>query len=180
MYSSTKLSSMQDGRFIWCGNSLTKLSKLISEQDLAPGRRTIDTHMIDLDLVTPQGLLSQIRNNPDNAGAEILNQDINVGIHGTVMATLAGGLNHGMAPRANMYLIKAKGQYRYNKKDPRTGQPLGDNPDHNMPYNTAALLVAFNQIRAHIADRISKNPDAKSVINLSWGKFGSRTRRKRY
>jgi subtilisin family serine protease len=94
--------------------------------------------------------------------AIVVSEDITHGWHGTKMATIAAGKQLGIAPNADLYLIKAKGNWA---KDAETAgyQSFG--------YQVTAISEALDQIRLHIQTRLNSDRSAKSVINMSWGKF---------
>jgi hypothetical protein len=83
--------------------------------------------------------------------------------HGTKMATIAGGKAHGIAPNANLYLLKIKGQW--NK-----GSGLPED-EKNGSVQPKALVKTFGVIRNHVRNRLATNANARSVINMSWGKL---------
>lgn len=81
--------------------------------------------------------------------------------HGTKMAIIAGGIINGVAPRANLYLMKIKGQWNN-----------GESPTNmNGRILPRALDTVFDEIRRHVGQRLQANPRAKSVINLSGGEY---------
>jgi len=77
------------------------------------------------------------------------------------MATIAAGKIHGVAPNADLYLVKTKGQIK-DKTNPRILR--------HSPLNYNAALFFLNAVKSHIKTRLAKDKNAKSVINLSWGK----------
>jgi hypothetical protein len=81
--------------------------------------------------------------------------------HGTKMAIIAGGITNGVAPRANLYLMKIKGQWN---------SGISPAPNKNGRILPRALNTVFDEIRRHVGQRRQANPRAKSVINLSGGK----------
>jgi subtilisin family serine protease len=86
--------------------------------------------------------------------------------HGTKMATIAGGKIHGVAPNANLYLLKVKGQW--NKG---SGSDADEKSGSVQP---KALMTTFGVIRDHVRDRLIADAETKSVINMSWGKLSQR------
>ncbi|KAI4941965.1 hypothetical protein J4E91_010515 [Alternaria rosae] len=117
--------------------------------DLRPVGRTVDT------VVTPNTLtLGDL--DPERQGDQIIGN----GEHGTMMATIAAGKIHGVAPNADLYLVKTKGQI----KDKTNPQVL-----RHSPLNYNAALFFLNAVKSHIKARLAKDQNAKSVINLSWG-----------
>ncbi|KAI8942389.1 hypothetical protein NX059_000463 [Plenodomus lindquistii] len=118
--------------------------------NLQAGSRSIRTHTIPNEVAfgrTPSLLARAV---PENIG---------LGDHGTMMAGLAGGRDTGMAPNADLYLIKTKGHYRH-----QTGDRLG-----TTGYTYFGLRDVLNVVRRDIRSRLAANPDAKSVVNMSWG-----------
>lgn len=85
--------------------------------------------------------------------------------HGTKMAAIAGGRINGVAPRANLYLMKIKGHYNNGDK-PRPDR----NPIKSARIFPRALAAVFDEIRRDVLARRLLDPRAKSVINMSWGK----------
>jgi hypothetical protein len=67
---------------------------------------------------------------------------------------------HGVAPNANLHLLKMKGQF--NSGDPGA-------PDKTYALQVQSILSVFNEVRRHVIARLDTDPDAKSVINMSWG-----------
>jgi hypothetical protein len=72
------------------------------------------------------------------------------------MATIAAGVERGIAPKADLCLVKIK------KFDP--------NVSYTLPITTLALAWFIDAVIKDIEDRTSQNPGARSVINMSWGK----------
>jgi hypothetical protein len=75
------------------------------------------------------------------------------------MARLATGRQIGVAPNADLYLIKIKGQYRK-----RNG---GIGTTSFNPLSMRWFLSAFTE---NIEARLPEHPGKKIVINMSWGK----------
>ncbi|KAH8716869.1 peptidase S8/S53 domain-containing protein [Phaeosphaeriaceae sp. PMI808] len=81
--------------------------------------------------------------------------------HGTKMAIIAGGKKHGISPQADLYLLKVTGTFN-----------TGDVPrrkDSAYAIQGPALSRVLAEVRRHIESRLARNPNAKSVINMSWG-----------
>jgi subtilisin family serine protease len=85
--------------------------------------------------------------------------------HGTKMATIAAGKTLGVAPNANLYLMKTKGQWN---RASSTSSPVSD---MTLSLQNRALRRIFAEIREHVRQRLEKSNTAKSVINMSWGKI---------
>jgi subtilisin family serine protease len=96
--------------------------------------------------------------------AAVLDEDVNKGSHGTKMAIIAAGKDSGVAPNANLYLVKAKGSY-LNDAD----GPVDDFRIYPA-YQVGAVRFALNHIRSVIQAKLNANSNEKSVINMSWGK----------
>jgi len=79
------------------------------------------------------------------------------------MAIVAAGRFQGVASNANLHLSKTKGQWNTG-----SGQP---EDDRNVGIRPAALNRIFINLRSHIGRRIADDFNAKSVINMSWGKL---------
>jgi subtilisin family serine protease len=78
-------------------------------QDLAATGRRVDTFVLDNSLTFPPDFMEGIRGLRPNAA--VLDEDVKKGSHGTKMAIIAAGKDIGVAPNANLYLVKAKGSY---------------------------------------------------------------------
>jgi len=76
------------------------------------------------------------------------------------MASLAGGRDHGIAPNADLFLVKAKGAVRKND-----GIGIA-----TTAYNYESINWFLNGVEASIQARVGKDPAAKSVVSLSSGK----------
>jgi hypothetical protein len=83
--------------------------------------------------------------------------------HGTKMAIIAGGKVHGVAPNANLYLLKVKGQW--NKGTSTAAE------ERNGSVQPKALITTLGVIRNHIRNRLATDTNTRSVINMSWGKL---------
>jgi hypothetical protein len=75
------------------------------------------------------------------------------------MARLAAGRNLGVAPNADLYLIKTKGQYT--RKDGRVG---------TTTFNPLSMQHFLNAVTENIEGKLPEQPGDKIVINMSWGK----------
>jgi hypothetical protein len=82
--------------------------------------------------------------------------------HGTKMATIAAGKLDGIAPNANLHLLKIQGLWN-SGETPRK-------PDKSGKIQPMAVLSAFDEVRRHVGARRSADPNTKSVINMSWGR----------
>jgi len=80
------------------------------------------------------------------------------------MATIAAGKQNGIAPKADLFLLKTKGQW--NRPD-STSQPAVT--EKNYAVQPLALLKALNTIRLDVETRLEEDKTAKSVVNLSSG-----------
>lgn len=85
--------------------------------------------------------------------------------HGTLMAVIAAGREHGVAPNADLYLVRTKG--RYNRDSTDETDPGAQ--DRSWPLQAIAVNSALDHVRNDIESRLSANPSAKSVVNMSWG-----------
>jgi hypothetical protein len=79
------------------------------------------------------------------------------------MAIIAAGKSHGIAPNADLYLVKTKNGYQANNSST-------DGAIKTYGLQPLALDWAFNTVKRHIIQRKKENSESKSVINLSWGK----------
>jgi hypothetical protein len=82
--------------------------------------------------------------------------------HGTKIATVAAGRIHGIAPNANLYLLKHEGDWNAGKtphEKIRSGK-----------IQQGAVAEVLDVVRRHIEARLMADSGAKSVINISWGK----------
>lgn len=77
------------------------------------------------------------------------------------MASIAAGKRIGVAPNADLYLLKPKGLYN-------TGA-VGDK-DRDYGYTAQAIDAVLTEIRLDILQRTANDPECKSVINISFGK----------
>jgi hypothetical protein len=83
--------------------------------------------------------------------------------HGTRMAIVAAGKTWGIAPNANLHLLKIRGEWNRGT--------TGILPNEVYATQRKALEVAFDEIQGHVEDRLALDSSAKSVINMSWGKM---------
>ncbi|KAH7073921.1 peptidase S8/S53 domain-containing protein [Paraphoma chrysanthemicola] len=81
--------------------------------------------------------------------------------HGTKMATIAAGKGYGVAPKADLYLLKRNGEWNKGTES--------NKPDENYATQPPALAAVFDTIESHVRSRLRANSRAKSVINMSWG-----------
>jgi hypothetical protein len=77
------------------------------------------------------------------------------------MAALAGGRLNGVAPNADLFLVKTKGQWRNNS---------GRQMNSHHTYDSIRTFLA--KVEDHINSRRDENPQPKFVINWSGGKTG--------
>jgi subtilisin family serine protease len=110
----------------------------------------------------PDGFLEQQQIHRPNAFVETAHIG-GVSGHGTKMATIAAGKIHGVAPNANLYLMKILGQWNLGTSTTR--------PNQNYAVQPKALLKVLDEIQQHVESRLGSNQDAKSVINMSWGMY---------
>ncbi|KNG50433.1 serine protease [Stemphylium lycopersici] len=124
--------------------------------DLLPHGRKIETHFVPNKYTIPPSHLD--RGVPENIRGPAS------GSHGTIMASLAGGLKTGVAPKADLHLFKVKGQYRH--REPSTSISTTHHTELAIGYWTEHIK---NHIEARGASRQKGGPEVKSVINMSWG-----------
>jgi hypothetical protein len=123
----------------------------------------VDTFFVDNDDAFAPNFLEFSARAVNRPNAFLVDAQLGGGTgHGTKMATIAAGKTHGIAPNANLYLLKTKGQWN-------TGKSEGE-ADKNASLQPKALSKVMQKIREHIQDRLDADKDAKSVINMSWGK----------
>lgn len=82
--------------------------------------------------------------------------------HGTGVASAAAGLEYGVAPRANLHLIKGKGSFFNDRGEGQTSHVAAG-------YTHQALERAFGNIQAHYFGQRTNNGVTRAVINFSWG-----------
>jgi hypothetical protein len=75
------------------------------------------------------------------------------------MAAIAGGRLHGVAPNADMFLMKTKTHYHHTYGSGTSSTSL----------TYPALDYSLNVVEQHINDRLAQDPKSKSVINMSFG-----------
>lgn len=80
------------------------------------------------------------------------------------MSVIAAGKTYGIAPNADLFLVKIKNCYLDGLwEDNRLSHTAGVQP--------AALDWVLRRVRDHIEGRLRQDPNTKSVINMSWGEF---------
>ncbi|RYO14266.1 hypothetical protein AA0111_g12041 [Alternaria arborescens] len=123
--------------------------------DLQAGTRSVNT------IVTPNELTSFPVIPYDPAYPDrTMPERIQGGDHGTMMATIAAGVERGISPKADLCLVKTKNTMK-SKFDP--------NVSYTLPITTLALAWFIDAVMKDIVDRTSQDPGARSVINMSWG-----------
>ncbi|RYO44858.1 hypothetical protein AA0116_g13543 [Alternaria tenuissima] len=123
--------------------------------DLQAGTRSVST------IVTPNELTSFPVIPYDPAYPDrTMPKRIQGGDHGTMMATIAAGVERGISPKSDLCLVKTKNTMR-SKFDP--------NVSYTLPITTLALDWFIDAVIKDIKDRTSQDPGARSVINMSWG-----------
>lgn len=80
------------------------------------------------------------------------------------MASIAGGKIDGIAPKANLYLFKIQGHWNKNKQPPEKPEP-----DILAKIQPMPLMPVFDRLRMHVAKRLEKDKNTRSVIDMSWG-----------
>ena len=80
--------------------------------------------------------------------------------HGTMVASMAGGKQFGVASKANLHLVKATNSFLGRDEN---GQPIIETP----LYNDLSISFCFLNILHDIA---AKRIEGKAVINMSIGK----------
>ena len=79
------------------------------------------------------------------------------------MASLAAGIDTGVSPKADLFLVKVKGQYKHS---------FGDG-ESTTQHSEASVRYWSRYVRDHIstrkAARQAGEPEVRSVINMSWG-----------
>ncbi|KAF2789529.1 subtilisin-like protein, partial [Melanomma pulvis-pyrius CBS 109.77] len=162
------------------GTSLETFDKFIKDLDGGVG----DARTFDMTKIPHQNYMTNITSSQaENALKDndfllavipiVFNEDIGRSTHGTKMATIAGGKIHGIAPNADLFLVKTTGNFNrgpsteQEEREEREGTRFIE--DSNHPLQPGALEDSLNAVRDHILERLKVNPDAKSVINMSWG-----------
>ena len=77
------------------------------------------------------------------------------------MATIAAGIELGIAPKTDLCLVKIKNRIK-NKYKPELS--------FTLPITLKGLVWFVNAVLEDIEERTSRDPGTKSVINMSWGK----------
>ncbi|KAH7089519.1 peptidase S8/S53 domain-containing protein [Paraphoma chrysanthemicola] len=126
-----------------------------------PQGRTIETFFISNDLAFPPGTLEGVSIMMPNAF--IKDAQLNGAGHGTLMASIAAGRDDGIAPQANLYLLKMKGTWNTGNAN------SANNRDRSYATQPDALAQVLDRVRLHVRNRLIADPDTKSVINMSWG-----------
>jgi subtilisin family serine protease len=124
----------------------------------------VDTFVVPNEVTFPEDFLAGVRSMRPNA--VILDEDIRRGTHGTKMAIIAAGKKVGVAPNANLYLVKAKGAWARDANDPTDDFLI-------YRYQIQAVDLALDRVRSEIQARLNTDSNAKSVVNMSWGKSTS-------
>jgi hypothetical protein len=123
----------------------------------------VDTFFVGNDVAFPTDFLVERHKRYESVW--LVNAKLGGGTgHGTKMATIAAGKTHGIAPNANLYLLKTKGQWN------RLSPDVLPVPDMTYAIQPKALTQVLGEIRRHIRRRLETDATAKSVINMSWGK----------
>jgi transposase len=86
------------------------------------------------------------------------------------MASLVAGKNNGIAPNADLYLVKTKTRFTgwVQPGVENTGPPQ---TPHLSTLNYEAMEYYLNLVEEHVTERLAKDPTAKSVINMSRGMY---------
>ncbi|KAF1995006.1 subtilisin-like protein [Amniculicola lignicola CBS 123094] len=124
----------------------------LTNKDLRDKIAKIKTFFVPTSLTYPESFPQDRR----------IDMTIGGGAHGTMMATLAGGKHLGVAPKANLYLVKPKNQYR-------ARGPGGVWIEKSYKLQHQALDRALGVVREDIEARLAQDPNTKSVINMSFG-----------
>lgn len=80
--------------------------------------------------------------------------------HGTHVASIAGGITHGVAPNANLVLVKQKNAAR----NPYTGRY------HNRQVTPYAIDEVWTWLIEDVLNKRRDGNTGKFIVNLSWGK----------
>jgi subtilisin family serine protease len=86
--------------------------------------------------------------------------------HGTAVASVADGITHGVASKADLVLVK----FRNFSRNPNPG---GQIPWHAREAMSSALDLAFELITRDVLDQREAGNTGKFIVNLSYGKFNS-------
>lgn len=84
------------------------------------------------------------------------------------MAIIAAGKTLGIAPNANLYLAKTKNMYKDSYFDDNGRTHMGS-------VQPKALDYVIQYIKRDVTRRLTANPAARSVVNMSWGKTARTT-----
>lgn len=125
--------------------------------------------MPDNDVLFPDDFLDQFSKQTGRASTRLAPNSIG-GVypgHGTKMASIAAGKRTGIAPNADLFLVKAKGNYNFEEQNEQ-GETVRSK-DRALVIQPAALQDILDTIREHIVQRLRSDPDTKSVVNMSWG-----------
>ncbi|KAH7411597.1 peptidase S8/S53 domain-containing protein [Phaeosphaeria sp. MPI-PUGE-AT-0046c] len=133
----------------------------VSQPDLDSSQRTVETYFVSNDVAFTDEYIANMRKFGRANAAPVIAHIGDDSGHGTKMATIAGGKVHGIAPKANLYLLKFMGHWNSEK--------AAREPDRLGKIQPMALTAVFDTLRLHVTRRLRVNKDAKSVINLSWG-----------
>jgi hypothetical protein len=79
------------------------------------------------------------------------------------MSVLAGGKTYGIAPNGDLFLVKTKTGIRDEFFDETGGIFM-------VGLQPGAVHWALERVKGHINNRLRADAEAKSVINMSWGK----------
>lgn len=141
----------------------------LSISDLQPGDRQIDSFVVPNRITV--GDLPETQPSPDqdplqryqgpeeinDVGGRIASESRFQG-HGTGVASAAAGLNYGVAKKANLFLVKAKGSFFQNRG---AGQQSHLGAAYKLEAIERGLLKVIGHFGTTGADR--------AVINMSWG-----------
>ena len=79
------------------------------------------------------------------------------------MASLAAGIDTGVSPKADLFLVKVKGQYKHSFGD---GKSTTQHSISSVRYWSEYVM---QHISTRKAARRAGEPEVISVINMSWG-----------
>jgi hypothetical protein len=79
------------------------------------------------------------------------------------MASLAAGIDTGVSPKADLFLIKVKGQYKHSVGESQS------TTHHSVESITYWSSYVRNHISTRMTARQTGGPEVRSVINMSWG-----------
>lgn len=80
------------------------------------------------------------------------------------MAALAGGKTFGVAPNADLVLVKTKTAIK-------SSPPIVDDRRYPQSMKAAAMDWFFYEVEKDITARLAQDNNAKSVISMSWGAY---------